>query len=369
MKLSAAAKVGIFTMVVFIALGLAISWKSNLFLIREGTELMGSFPNIEGLTIGSEVRYRGFTVGKVMKIDPGPQDIKIHTIIKKGLIVPENSTLRIGFDGIVGLKYLEIRPGTAEAAYKEGKALSGISTAGLVDFVDIGSQNLVETKKILLTLRSIIEDPNLQAAFKGAVFTADKVAADVERLTNELRQTNASILKITGDPNFQASVKGTVQETNRTLASANNFFDSFGKLNVKPSADMQYGTTANSVRGNLDIVQSPTDFLRVGIGEGPTRNLSLLDIQISRRLTSDMGMRLGMINTFLGGGLDFFASKAMIISGDLYDFNNPKPAVPKIRTTAFYKMYNYSDIFFQADDIFNSARNYSIGLRVKGVGD
>lgn len=361
MNMSTTGKVGLFTMVVLVMLALMISWKSNIFLIRDGVEITGSFKNIEGLTVGSEVRYRGFNVGKVMRVDPGPSDIKLYAIVKKGIQIPSDSRLRVGFDGIVGSKYLEIRPGTSEVMCKDGSVLAGVSTAGIVDFVDIAAQNLVETKKILLTLRSIIEDPALQAAFKDAVFTADK-------LVEELRVTNAGIMKVTNDPKFQDSVKGTVAETHKTLTSANQFFESFGKLNVNPSADIQYGTVSNTIRANLDIVQSPADYLRIGIGEGPTQNISLLDIEISKKVLTNFAMRLGMINTHLGGGIDFFASKYMELSGDIYDFNNPKPRDPKFRATAKYSVNSYGDILLQGDDIFNPERNYSIGVRIKSGG-
>lgn len=369
MNFNNTAKVGFFTFFVLMVLATIISWKSDIFLMRDGQEVVGSFTNIEGLTIGSEVRYRGFPIGKVTKIDPNPSDIKVYALVKKDIIVPDNSHLRVGFDGIVGLKYLEIRPGTSETVYAEGTTLLGISTAGIVDFVDIGAQNLVETKRILIALRNVVEDPKLQMAFKDAVFTADKAAIDVEKLVNEIRETNNGIKKITTDSEFQNSVKGMAKETNKTLTSANRFFDSFGKLNLKPSADIQYGSIANTVRANMDIVSTLTDYLRIGIGEGPTRNLSLLDVLLSRRVYSDFGIRLGMINTYLGGGLEIFPTEKLILSGDLYDFNNPKPNSPKIRATMAYRLYEYSDILLQADDIFNSARNYSFGVRVKGVGD
>src|SRR3989339_184290 len=227
MKSSSARRVGFFTLITLILLALIISWKSNIFLISQGYELTGSFKNIEGLTVGSEVRYRGFNIGKVMRIDPNPRDIRVYSTIKKGLIIPEDSKLRVGFDGLVGQKYLEVTPGTSEIAYQSGQVIFGVSTAGIVDFVDIGAQNLVETKKILLTFRSIIEDNKLQEAFKNAVFTADKVTVDIEKLAQELRATNSGIMKITTDPEFQSSVKGMTKETNKTLTSANKFFDSF----------------------------------------------------------------------------------------------------------------------------------------------
>ena len=114
MKLSTPARVGLMTLIGVLALAAIITWKSNFLLLREGREITGTFSNIEGLTVGSEVRYRGFSVGKVMRIDPGPRDIKVYMTVKGDLKVPSDSKLRVAFDGIVGLKYLEILPGTSE---------------------------------------------------------------------------------------------------------------------------------------------------------------------------------------------------------------------------------------------------------------
>jgi len=365
-KLSTPAKVGLLALIAAIALAAMVTWKSNFFLLRQGIEINGSFMNIEGLTIGSEVRYRGFSVGKVMRIDPGPTDIKIYATVKKDLNIPKDSTLRIGFDGIVGLKYLEIRPGTLETMVQAGDVLPGISTSGMVDFIDIGTKNLAETKEILETIRKFIDNPKLQEALSGAVIATEQITDNVNKLTLELRATNKGLSQILTDPKFQDNVKGTIAQTNQTLSSANKFFDSFGKINIKPSGDVLYGSSVNQVRGNLDIIQSEKDFLRVGIGEGPTRDLALQDILVSRKATEVLGMKLGMMNSRLGGGLDLYMNPFWILSGDLYDINNPKPNVPKFRFTSFNAVTNYMDIMLQADDIFNSGRNYSFGVRVKG---
>lgn len=368
MKLSTAAKVGLFTVIGLIVLAVMISWKANLGLIRQGYRLIGSFSNIEGLTIGSEVRYRGLNVGQVLKIDPGVEDIKIYAVIKKGIKIPADSTLRVSYDGIVGQKFLEIRPGTLEAIlYEPGDTLQGISTAGIVDFVDIAAQNLQETRAILANFRLIVEDPSVQYALKNAVFTAEKAALEIDKLASELRETNAGIRAITTDPKFQDNVKGTVSETHKTLESANTFFEGFGKISLRPSADVQYGSANNVVRGNLDFYQSQRDYLRVGIGEGPTRDLGLQDLLISRRFMDVLALKLGMINNRLGGGLDLFPSERWVLSGDVYDISNPKPNVPKIRITSAHEVVNYLDLLLQADDIFNSDRNYSIGVRIKAA--
>jgi ABC-type transporter Mla subunit MlaD len=62
MAMTTAAKVGLLTLVALIALGTVVVWKTEIFMVREGYQLIGSFRDIEGLTIGSEVRYRGYRV-------------------------------------------------------------------------------------------------------------------------------------------------------------------------------------------------------------------------------------------------------------------------------------------------------------------
>lgn len=352
--------VGIVITISLIILGIIITWKTAIFLRFTGYEMIGSFQNVEGLTVGSEIRYRGFKIGKVMKIDPGVQDIKVYCNINNDIKFPSDSTLRVAFDGLVGLKYLEVRPGTSETPYKPSDILIGKSTAGIVDFVDLGAQNLVETKRILANIRDIVERPDIQAAFVNAVF-------NIEKFTQQIKIASEAINKIVADKDFQENFKGTVATTNQTLASANTFFESFSNIKVKASGDVLLGGISNQVRGNLDIKPNPRNTYKFSLGEGPTRNLSLLDAQIANQVAKNIALRLGMINTHLGGGIDFIMGNNWTISGDIYDVNNPKPNYPKLRLTSDYKIAEYINLLLQADDLINTGNtNFSIGVRVKG---
>lgn len=373
-SLSTPAKVGLITIVAIIALGAVIVWKTEIFMVREGYELIGSFQSIEGLTLGSEVRYRGFRVGKVMAIDPGPQEIRINAVINRNIKFPEDSFLRIAYDGIVGQKYLEVIPGSSEAIYASPNMLYGKKTSGIVDFVDIGSQGLEETKKILENIRLMVENPKLQQSFLNTVLTADKVAGDLEKLTAELRLTNKGISDIVADPKFQENVKGTIKETEKTLSSANRFFESMGKLDIRTSAGVDIGTTANSVKGSLDFIQSEKNYFSLGIGEGPTRQLSLLDVLFNSKVSDDFGFRLGVISSQLGGGIAFYPSDKTTWRGDIYDINNATAGGQrlwsKIRLGYEYEMRDYMDILLTGDDLFNvNSRNISLGIRVKPPGE
>ncbi len=359
--MSQKARVGMVMLAAIFILGMVVTWKSALLLRFTGYEMIGSFQNVEGLTVGSEIRYRGFKIGKVMRIDPSTEDIRIYCNINKGIEFPADSTLRVSFDGLVGLKFLEVRPGHSPEAYRPSDIIQGKSTAGIVDFVDLGAQNLVETKKILANIAAIIERPDIQAAFINAVF-------NVEKFTEQLKVASESLNKILADKEFQENFKGTVASTSKTLSSANNFFESFSNLKIRASGDVLLGGLANQVKGNLDFKPNPRNTYKFSLGEGPTRNLSLLDAQISNLVAQNLALRIGMINTHLGGGIDMFMNNNWTFSGDIYDVNNPKPNYPKVRLTSEHKVADYVNMLLQADDIINTGTtNYSFGVRIKGL--
>jgi phospholipid/cholesterol/gamma-HCH transport system substrate-binding protein len=367
MGTSTSAKVGILAIIALTALSMLIIWKTEIFKMRQGYQLTGSFNSVEGLTIGSEVRFRGLQVGKITKIDPGPYDIKIYAIIEPNIKIPADSKLRVSYDGIVGLKFLEIQPGTAESIYDPSMVILGARTAAIVDFIDIGAQNLVETKQILMNVRKIIENPQLQAALENGVFTFEKVAEEAEKLVAELRSATKGIAKITTDPKFQENVKGTIQETEKTLSSANRFFESMSKLDLRASGGIDIGSRANAVIGNIDVMRSERNLFRLGIGEGQaTRQLGVFDFLFMNKTNPDFGYRLGVINNQLGGGLIFNPSERAAIFTDIYDINNPRPNFPKIRVGYEFEMRDYMDMMLQADDLLNSGNsNYMFGVRVK----
>jgi hypothetical protein len=332
--------------------------------------VIASFENVEGLTIGSEVRFRGSKVGKVLRIDPGPYDIKIYSVVERSVKIPADSTLRVAYDGIVGMKFLEIRPGTAEALYVTGAVLAGTRTSAIVDFVDIGSKNLEETRAILQAVRKIIENHQLQHSFVNAVVVTDRTAGEIEKLTKELRATNKGIQDIVADPKFQSNVKGTIGETEKTLSSANRFFENMGKVNMRVSGGVDLGSKANAVRGDVDIIQSERTYYRVGFGEGPSRSPALLDFLLTNRTTDNLGFRLGVINSQLGGGVVMYPNNKGNLLADIYDINNPRPNNPKVRVGYEHELQDYMDVLIQGDDLLNNgSRNYMLGVRVKPTGE
>jgi hypothetical protein len=147
-----------------------------------------------------------------------------------------------------------------------------------------------------------------------------------------------------------------------------------GKLDLRTSGGIDIGTRSNAVRGDIDIIQSEKNYFRLGIGEGPTRQLSMLDLVFNNKIASDFSYRIGVINNQLGGGIAFFPSVRTILRGDIYDINNASSTAerlwPKVRLGYEYEMRDYLDFLLQADNILNNDNsNLMIGFRVKPPGE
>jgi phospholipid/cholesterol/gamma-HCH transport system substrate-binding protein len=207
MKLSMQAKVGMVALTACLLLIGIIIWKGDIFLVAKGYEVIGSFTNAGGLMPGAEVRYRGYKVGKVMKIDPSPNEVSVYLMIEPNIKVPEGSTLRVAFDGLIGQKYVEIMPSLSNVPIKKGSRVMGFSTSGIVDFIDVGTQNLEESKQILQSIRKFTDDPAIQSAAKQILVNFEKSSIEINRITTNLNKSLG---------------KGGFEETLNNLNSASN---------------------------------------------------------------------------------------------------------------------------------------------------
>jgi len=252
MGFSTQAKVGLVTIIAILIFAGMIMWKGDILLKTAGYELIGSFENVGGLLEGSDVRFRGYKVGKVLHINPGSVDTRVYMNIVGDIRVPMGSTLRIAFDGLIGQKYVEIMPSASDKFCPPKSVLKGFSTLGLVDFIDVGTVNLEELKGILESVRKLTDDPQTQKAIKdsiinieGATVQFNRLVSDINdimakedfkrsleglkntsalivKVTQRLDSITASIEKLTSDPDFGNDLKGTAKEAKEAMLEVKN---------------------------------------------------------------------------------------------------------------------------------------------------
>jgi phospholipid/cholesterol/gamma-HCH transport system substrate-binding protein len=185
-------KVGIITTIGFIVLVVLFTWKSGSIIRFNGYEVVGEFSNVGGLLETADVRYRGYNVGKVMQIVPGPRSIKVYIKIRRSIQVPKDSQFQIAFDGLIGQKFLNIKPGISTQMIAPGEVLSGEASAGIVDFIDEGAKSMQEVQRVLISIRKMLETNKLQNSIINT-------AANLEMLTDQLKIVGPKVNKVVSE--------------------------------------------------------------------------------------------------------------------------------------------------------------------------
>jgi virulence factor Mce-like protein len=116
------------TLVVIVAIFLSYNANAGLPFVPT-YDLEAELPNAANLVEGNEVRIGGFRVGVIDKIDPvrdsrGITHARIHMKLQKNVEnLPDNSNLIVRSRSALGLKYLEITPGTSKTGFAAGSRI------------------------------------------------------------------------------------------------------------------------------------------------------------------------------------------------------------------------------------------------------
>ena len=121
MKINAALKVGILTLVAILILVASITWLKGRSM-SAGQRLTLKFYDIAGLRLGAPVQMMGYRVGQVEELIPifdGKDNfVEVKIVITDGTAkIPQASIISIQQSGIIGEKFVEITPPQIKIAY------------------------------------------------------------------------------------------------------------------------------------------------------------------------------------------------------------------------------------------------------------
>lgn len=91
-----------------------------------------NFNNVNGLKIGNEVRVSGVKVGYVADRDlESSYNVKVHLLIKNGILLPTDTSAEIVTEGFMGDKYIKLTPGSEQKKLKNGENIEYSSSYDL----------------------------------------------------------------------------------------------------------------------------------------------------------------------------------------------------------------------------------------------
>jgi phospholipid/cholesterol/gamma-HCH transport system substrate-binding protein len=102
-----------------------------------GYEVVARFDRIDGIAVGTDVRLSGIKVGSVttQELDQKTYRALVRMSIKKEIVIPDDSSIKVASEGLLGSSYLAISPGGSDEALKPGGEFS--TTQGSVDLIGL----------------------------------------------------------------------------------------------------------------------------------------------------------------------------------------------------------------------------------------
>lgn len=103
----------------------------------DGYVLTARFPNVTGVSPGTDVRVSGIKVGKVVaqSLDPTSYQAIVELGVDKALKLPIDSSAAITTEGILGGSYISLTPGGETAMLKPGEEIT--ETSGATDLLGL----------------------------------------------------------------------------------------------------------------------------------------------------------------------------------------------------------------------------------------
>ena len=226
-----------------------VGQQRNMF--GKNTTLFALFHDVDGLMPGNNVRFNGYSLGRVLHIEPFNDSLVkvVFSVDNEWLkFISINAQASLSTDGLLGNKILEIEPGSPYArAIAEGDTLHVRRQPD----VDMAMRTLNETNNNLLavsedlksiagrlsadnTLWQMLSDTSLSPLLQSAVVNLEVTSARSARITGDLRDLvsnikdgKGSVGAILTDTSLFASIQHTVvrvESISDTLAMVSGNF-------------------------------------------------------------------------------------------------------------------------------------------------
>jgi len=102
-----------------------------------GYDVIAKFNRVDGVSVGTDVRMSGIKVGTVekMSLDPKSYNAVVTLALENSVKLPDDSSVRITSEGLLGNQYLSIEPGASMDMIKPGGEIE--NTQGSIDLVGL----------------------------------------------------------------------------------------------------------------------------------------------------------------------------------------------------------------------------------------
>ena len=184
-------KVGALTLGGAVILAAMISFLGAFKLFDSGYDLHVSYPSVNGLQVGSPVRYAGVPIGTVKEAKVEPDQVMVTMHVNKDVQIPQEAEFSIGSDGVMGEKYVDIRaPKKYSGVYlKPGSSLTGQPGGDINDFMANSGKVLEKVEGIADALNNVFGDKEVQKSMRDGFINARDISNNMKIFTKVMAES------------------------------------------------------------------------------------------------------------------------------------------------------------------------------------
>ncbi len=246
-------KVGLFVVgsIVLVLILSALMGNLHLFGSR-GLQVTFLATDSSGITANSKVKYRGITVGKVNKIEIDSGKVAIRASITDEIKIPDNVTVMISQDGLMGEKFIDLNTKSTLPAIGylvDGGVYNNFKSTMTMDDLaekvqDIAGQVSILTSALNSTFASEQGKEDMAAILRNLRLSTDRLnnilATNQDEINSIIRNINrmsATVDNITSKR--ERDLDEIVTNIHEMTASLNKFSKGLDRIMASEESDIQ----------------------------------------------------------------------------------------------------------------------------------
>ncbi len=251
--------IGLFVVIILIAIYLVINFLKGQDLFSSRNVFYTSFENVEGLSETGPVYIRGLKVGMIEKIayNPVKDNFTVEFNVKSEYAIPKGSVAEVYSSDILGSKSLRICLGKDNIHAQDGDTLKGGIAPDMISMLtgQIGPiseqvSTLMDNLNTALNSINSILDSNGQANISQTLANLNKTMDNAEGITANLNSLSPEIKSLVENlSSFSASLESGSGDITASLDNLNKITTSLSE------ADLQ--ATVNNLKALLEKMQDP----------------------------------------------------------------------------------------------------------------
>lgn len=260
-------KVGIFLVGAFAVLAVAafvVGNVSRLFQPR-GYSLFVVFDSALGLDESAAVRLAGIKIGYIKDIQLDLRKTRVELRVFDKFRVPRGSQAVQASMGLLGEKYIEIRPGESDAFLAPGEELASLPAVGLEQLGPVLMSVADEIKGLSASARSLLSGET-ERNFQQSLRNVSALTEDLKAMTAENRE---AVGRVIGNADkailsIDARLQELTAEVDKAAAGLSGLIDE-NRSGVKENLD-GLQTVLDKIRQSVELLNGTLEKIRSGEG-------------------------------------------------------------------------------------------------------